>query len=438
MRKSPLDQYLVLPIKKFIEKQTSVGILLIFAALLAMLVANSPLAEAYHHLWEQHIHIGINDFVINKSILHWINDGLMSMFFFLIGLEIKKEILHGELSSFRGALLPLTAGIGGMMMPAIIFSLFNSGTPAIEGWGIPMATDIAFALGLLYLLGDKVPLSLKIFLTAIAVIDDLGAVLIIALFYTSDISLLNLGIAAVFLSILVFANYIGVRNTIFYMIVGIGGLWLAILLSGVHATIAAVLAALAIPNSRIVDPPLFLRKVKLWAFQITKNEDPELTSSNVETGVIIEKFALLTKEATPPLQRLENGLTNFVNFVVLPLFAFANAGVTINADSFGFFLSPITIGIILGLIIGKFCGIVFFTRLLCAIKICKLPKGVTWKHIYGVGCLGGIGFTMSLFITELAFDKPEMLTQAKIGILTASILAGIIGYNYLNWVSKRK
>jgi len=438
MKKSPLDQYLVLPIKNFIEKQTSVGILLIFSALLAMIVANSPLAEGYHSFWKQHIHIGLNDFVINKSILHWINDGLMSMFFFLIGLEIKKEILHGELSSFRGALLPLTAGIGGMMMPAIIFSLFNSGTPAIGGWGIPMATDIAFALGLLYLLGDKVPLSLKIFLTAIAVIDDLGAVLIIALFYTSDISLLNLGIAAIFLSVLILANYIGVRNTYFYMIVGIGGLWLAILLSGVHATIAAVLAALAIPNSRTIDTPLFLRKVKLLSFKINKNEDPNLTSSDEDTGVIIEKFALLTKEATPPLERLESGLSNFVNFVVLPLFAFANAGVTIDAESFGFFLSPITLGIVLGLIIGKFCGIVLFTRLLCAIKLCKLPKGVTWKHIYGVGCLGGIGFTMSLFITELAYDQPEMLTQAKIGILTASILAGIIGYNYLNWVSKRK
>ncbi|MCL6217369.1 Na+/H+ antiporter NhaA [Zunongwangia pacifica] len=439
MKKSPLDQYLVLPVKNFIEKQTSVGILLICAAVLAMIIANSPLSEIYHSLWEQHIYIGINDFVINKSVLHWINDGLMSMFFFSIGLEIKKEVLHGELSSFRGALLPLIAGIGGMIIPAIIFSLFNNGTPAIGGWGIPMATDIAFALGLLYLLGDKVPLSLKVFLTAIAVIDDLGSVLVIALFYTSEISFYNLGIAAIFLGILILANYIGIKNILFYMLVGFGGLWLAVSLSGIHATIAAVLAAFAIPNTSTIKTPLFLRKIKSLSFQITKNENPKkLSKHSEETEVIIQKISLLTKEAISPLQRLEYGLYRFINFFVLPIFAFANAGVTINTNSFNFFLSPITLGIIIGLIIGKFCGIVLFTRLLVAIKLCKLPKGVNWKHIYGVGCLGGIGFTMSLFVTELAYDDPTMLTQAKIGILTASILAGFIGYSYLNSISKTK
>jgi NhaA family Na+:H+ antiporter len=441
MKKTQLDRYLVLPVKHFIEKQTSVGLLLIFSAILAMVVANSPLAEYYHTFWKQYIYVGFNDFVIKKNVLHWINDGLMSMFFFLIGLELKKEIMHGELSSIKGALLPIGAGIGGMLFPALIFLYFNSGTPAIDGWGIPMATDIAFALGLLYLLGDRVPLSLKVFLTAIAIIDDLGAVLIIAFFYTSEISTFNLGMGAVFMSILLTANYIGIRNTLFYTVVGIGGLWMAIMLSGVHATIAAVLAAFAIPTSRRIDTPLFLRKVKLLSFQIRKQQKlAEINNEDTSEKVTntMEKFASLTEEATPPLQRLEHALHSFVSFVVLPIFAFANAGVTIDSQSFAFIQSPLALGIIFGLLIGKFVGIVFFTRIMVWLKLCKLPKGVNWKHVYGVGFLAAIGFTMSLFITELAYVEEDMLIQAKIGILTASLIAGLIGFFYLKTVGNKK
>ncbi len=439
MKKSNIDVYFLLPVKNFIEKQTSVGLLLIFSAVLAMVVANSPLAEYYHNFWKQYIHLGFNDSVIKKSILHWINDGLMSMFFFLIGLELKREIMHGELSSLRGAMLPIAAGIGGMLFPALLFLYLNAGTDAAGGWGIPMATDIAFALGILYLLGDRVPLSLKVFLTAIAIIDDIGAVLVIAFFYTSEISMANLGMGALFLGVLLTANYMGIRNTLFYTIVGIGGLWMAVMLSGVHATIAAVLAAFCIPTSRKIDTPLFLRKVKSLVYQIRKQEKiaivKEIDTSDAITNTM-EKFSSLTEEATPPLQRLEHALHSFVSFVVLPLFAFANAGVTLDSGSFGNLQTHLAMGIVFGLLLGKFFGIVLFTKLMVVFKICKLPKGVQWKHVYGIGFLGAIGFTMSLFITELAFDSEEHLVQAKIGILTASLIAGLIGFFYLKWISR--
>ena len=450
MKKSNLDIYLLLPIKGFIEKQTSVGLLLIFSAILAMIVANSPLAEQYHAFWKQYIHIGFNDAVISKNLLHWINDGLMSIFFFMVGLELKREIIQGELSTLRGAALPVAAAAGGMLFPALIYYFFTAGSSAVSGWGIPMATDIAFALGLLYLLGDKVPLTLKVFLTALAIVDDLGAVLVIALFYTADISMYNLAMGGFFLLILFTANYIGIRNTIFYAIVGIGGLWMAVMLSGVHATIAAVIAAFAIPSSKRINAPLFLRKVELLSYQIKNqlklqkkredefgDEEKEEDEDKDKITNMIEKFSSLTIDATPPLQRLEHALHPLVSFVVLPLFAFANAGVTLTSESFSFLQSPVTIGVVSGLILGKFIGVVLFTRIMVFLKISQLPKGVTWKHVYGLGILAGIGFTMSFFITELAFTEEDFRIQAKMGILLASLLAGITGYFYLWFISKK-
>ena len=441
MRKSNIDVYVLLPIKNFIEKQTSVGISLIISTILAMGIANSPLATLYHDFWRQEIFIGLNDFVISKSLLHWINDGLMSMFFFLVGLELKKEVINGELSSFRKAALPVAAALGGMLIPALIYIFFNYGADSSSGWGIPMATDIAFALGILYLLGDKVPVSLKIFLTAIAIADDLGAVLVIAFFYTEQISIQSLGIGFFFFLILILANYIGIRNTLFYAVMGIGGLWLATMLSGIHATIAAVMAAFAIPTGKKIDTPIFLRKVKLLSYHIRnqlKKSNPSALKNQENVSNTIEKFSLLTQDATPPLQRLEHALQPFVSFVVLQLFAFANAGVRFTSDSFSYFLKPVSLGIIFGLIFGKFIGIVLFTRLMVAFKISKLPKQVQWKHIYGVGMLGAIGFTMSLFITDLAFNTETYMNQAKIGILSASIIAGVLGYFYLRIIRDKK
>lgn len=404
MKKSTLEIYLLLPIKNFIERQTSVGLLLIFSAILAMIVANYPLAEGYHNFWKQYVHLGFNDYLIRKNLLHWINDGLMSMFFFLVGLELKREIIQGELSKIRAAMLPIAAAVGGMVFPALIYYYFTAGTQAVSGWGIPMATDIAFALGILYLLGDKVPLSLKVFLTALTIVDDLGAVLVIAFFYTSEVSMESLALGLFFLFILIAANKTGIRNTMFYAVMGIGGLWLAILLSGVHATIAAVLAAFAIPTSKKINTPLFLRKVK-WLTnemkEIRLNKKKSEPETEQEISHSIEKFSSLAEDATPPLQRLEHALHPFVSFVILPIFAFANAGVTITADSLQFFHSPVALGVILGLILGKFLGVVIFTRLLVFFKICKLPKGVGSHRLYDVliyhrtgipgGCLHGTG-----------------------------------------------
>jgi len=440
MKKSSLDLYLLLPINNFINKQTSVGILIIISATLAMIIANSPYADIYHNFWKQELLVGFNKDILNKTILHWINDGLMSIFFFLVGLELKKEIMSGELSSFRKAILPIFAAIGGMIFPALIFYYFNFGLDSIKGWGIPMATDIAFALGVLYLLGNRVPLSLKIFLTAIAVIDDLGAILIVAFFYTSEIMLNNLAMGGVFLTVLILANYVGIRNPIFYAIAGIGGLWMAIMLSGVHATIAAVLAAFAIPTSKKINTPLFLRKVKLLSYKIKQKLTSKSSNKNKtedEITNLIEKFSLLTQDATPPLQRLEYGLHSFVSFIILPIFAFANAGVTLDSNSFNYLFSDLAIGILLGLLVGKFLGIVLFTKLMVFFKISKLPPNVKWKHVCGIGFLGAMGFTMSLFITELAFENDILLIQAKIGILSASIIAGLIGYFYLRYISRK-
>ncbi|SKB31848.1 Na+:H+ antiporter, NhaA family [Salegentibacter holothuriorum] len=434
MKKTRLDIYLLLPIKNFIEKKTSVGLVLIFSALLAMIVANSPLADAYHNLWKQYIHLGINDFIIRKNLLHWINDGLMSIFFFMIGLELKREILQGELSSIKKSMLPIGAAIGGMLFPALIFFYFNNGLDSVSGWGIPMATDIAFALGILYLLGDRVPLPLKVFLTAIAIVDDLGAVLVIAFFYTSDISIQSLAIAGVFILILAAANLIGIRNTLFYAVMGIGGLWLAILLSGVHATIAAVLAAFAIPNTKKINTPLFLRKSKLLGYEIQeefRNRKKNPKESEEHITLTIEKFSSLTEDATPPLQRLEHALHPFVSFVILPLFAFANAGVSLGETSFDSVVSPVMLGVVGGLIFGKFIGVVLFSKLMVWFKIAALPQKVKWKHVYGIGFLAAIGFTMSLFITDLAFENENYMSQAKIGILLASLMAGLTGYFYL-------
>ncbi len=439
MKKSNLEVYLLLPIKNFIEKKTSVGVSLIISTVLALAIANSPLANFYHDFWEQEIYLGLNEFLISKSLIHWINDGLMSMFFFLVGLELKKEILYGELSTPRKAILPVAAALGGMLFPALIYFLFNSGSDSFSGWGIPMATDIAFALGILYLLSDTVPVALKIFLTAIAIADDMGAVLVIAFFYTEEISIQSLGIGLFFLLILIMANYIGIRNMLFYAVMGIGGLWLAVMLSGIHATIAAVLAAFAIPTSKKINTGLFLRKAKIMSGRIRnlmQRTYVPVSKNQEEVSNTIEKFSLLAQDATPPLQRIENSLQPFVNFIVLPLFAFANAGVSFNSESLSYFLTPISLGIILGLIFGKFFGIVLFTKLMVGMKISSLPKKVEWNHIYGVGLLGAIGFTMSLFITELAFENQAYLDQAKIGVFSASLLAGILGFFYLKRINR--
>ncbi len=440
---TPAEKWIANPINRFINKSTSGGIVLFIAALFAIFMANSPWAEQYMGFWENNmVAIGFNeDFYLNHSLKEWVNDGLMAIFFFVVGLELKRELSTGELSSPKKAMLPIIAAIGGMVFPALIYTFFNGGTDAAHGWGIPMATDIAFALGVLFILGDKVPTSLKVFLTALAIADDLGAVLVIAIFYTSDLSLLNLGLGFGFFGLLLISNLIGIKNTIYYAIIGIGGIWLAFLLSGVHATIAAVLAAFAIPSTARVNEGFFVHKMNELRNRF-KAIDPEDKMPNLtgEQMYIMEDMRKLTKDALPPAIRLEHGMHSFVSFFVMPVFALANAAIPISLGEGGA-ISYVTVGVALGLIVGKVIGVSGLTALLLKLKVVEKPEGMTYMNLLGVGFLAAIGFTMSLFVTELAFDiniHPEFPGEAKLGILIASGLGGIIGFALLSMSSKRK
>lgn len=428
MRKTTIDTWVIEPIGQFINNSTTSGIVLFASAMLALILANSPWSEAYHHIWEHQFSIGYDEYVISKTLHHWINDGLMAVFFFVIGLELKREVIAGELSNPKDALLPLLAGLGGMAAPALLFLVFNPSGPARDGWGIPMATDIAFALGILYMLGDRVPKSLKIFLTALAIADDLGAVLVIAFFYTSDVSLFSLGVGAAFMGILIAANLLGVRSPVFYGIVGIGGLWLAFLMSGIHATVAGVLAALTIPADVKVQDRTFVREIRRLTREFEEAKPNDVSLVTKEQLHILDEIRYYSKAALTPLQRLEHGMHPLVAFVVMPVFALANAGVSFSGNFASNLGSYVTLGIILGLVVGKFIGIVGITKGAVALKIAQLPDGATWRHIYGAGLLAAVGFTMSLFITELAFKDPQLILQAKFGILIASLIGGTAGY----------
>ncbi|HUN04927.1 MAG TPA: Na+/H+ antiporter NhaA, partial [Niabella sp.] len=367
---------------------------------------------------------------LEYNLHHWINDGLMAVFFFVVGLELKREIVAGELSNPRKALLPIAAAIGGMLVPALIYLGFNPTGEVHSGWGIPMATDIAFALGVLYLLGNKIPLSLKVFLTALAIVDDLGAVLVIAFFYTSDISIANLILGLAFLLVMYLGNKMGVRSILFYAIIGIIGVWTTFLLSGVHATIAAVLAAFTIPADVKIKEGLYVSEIKRDAD--SNNEIPTLTNEQLH---LLDEIKEDTDRAIPPLQKLEHAMHPLVTFIIIPIFALANAGVSfldINLNEL--FSTNVALGVCLGLLIGKVLGVVGFTWLCIKLKIAPLPTGMNIKNLFGLSLLAAIGFTMSLFITSLAFTHEVYMTQAKIGIFVASIIGGILGY----WILKNQ
>lgn len=436
MQTSPIDRWVINPIQKFINNSTTSGIVLFSSAFLAILISNSPWSEDYHHLWELDFSIGFNGHFITKNLHHWINDGLMAIFFFVVGLELKREIIGGELKNPKNAILPIAAAIGGMLLPALIYLFFNSSGATSDGWGIPMATDIAFALGVLYLLGDKVPLSLKVFLTALAIVDDIGAVLVIAFFYTSDINFISLATGGVFMLILIFSNMLGVRNTVYYAIIGIGGLWLAFLMSGVHATIAAVLAAMTIPADVKVSEKIYTEKLQqlIAKFQKAKpNNNPTVTNIQLH---IIEDIRIYSKRALTPLQRLEHSMHPFVAFVVMPIFAFSNAGVVLSGDMFAQLNTSVFYGVFLGLILGKVLGVFGLVYLLVKLRWVSLPDGMNNTHLLGVGFLASVGFTMSLFIGGLAFVDKEYIAQAKMGVLFASIVASFIGYFIIKYASR--
>ena len=383
------------PFQEFFRLESASGILLAGFTLLALIWANSPWKESYEAVWNTEVSIGLSSARLSKSLLHWINDGFMTVFFLLVGLEIKRELLIGELAEIKKATLPIAAALGGMVVPALIYIAINHQTSTVSGWGVPMATDIAFSLGVLTLLGKRVPYQLKIFLTAFAIVDDLGAVLVIAIFYTSEISFIALGATVAVFATLLVLNKAGVRRLLPYLLLGLL-LWLAVLKSGVHATIAGVMLAMTIPARRHSEQ---------------NEKDTEGT----------------------PLQTLEHALHPWVSFIIMPVFALSNAGVGLSGQLLSTILHPVGLGTILGLLLGKQIGITLFSWLAVRTGIASLPSSVRWLHVYGASLLGGIGFTMSLFIAVLAFGEGHLLSIAKIGVLIASGLAGTVG-----WIVLRK
>lgn len=420
---------LIRPFAEFFRREASSGIILLASSILALLVANSDFgfARYFPELWQSKVSLGINSFVLEKTLSHWINDGLMALFFLIIGLEIKREILEGELASIQQAALPLVCALGGMIMPALVFAVFNRNTPTAGGWGIPMATDIAFALAIVNLLGDRVPLSLKIFLTALAIVDDLGAVLVIAVFYTNDLQLSYLALAGVVWAILMFINKLGVRNLIMYLLLGLV-LWYAMLQSGIHATIAGVMLAVTVPfRIRYSRPEL----ITLIAGRLTGLLDT-VAAPDVSAREVSEELEDLNGRISSPAQRLEHYLHGMVAFFVVPLFAFCNTSLVIDTDTISQLNEPLAIGIMAGLLLGKSVGVVLFAWLAIQFKMASLPPGVSWRQLIGVSLLAGIGFTMSIFITLLAFDgRPDEQAVAKLAILLVSIVAGVAGYTLL-------
>jgi len=382
---SPRFLDLFRPLASFIRHETFGSFLLILASVAALVWANSAARDGYVGLWETPIAVGIGPWEIRESLLHWINDLAMAFFFLLVGMEIKRELVSGELDTPSKALLPVLAAMGGMLVPAALYAAVARGGEAASGWGIPMATDIAFALGVLRLLGKRVPIGLFAFLAALAIIDDLGAILVIAIFYSSTISWTALGAAAAFTLVLVAFNAGGVRRPGLYVLVGLP-IWLALFASGIHATIAGVIVGFCIP-------------------------------------------ARFAGGQDAPLQTLEHAINPYVSYLVVPLFALANAGVTLVGASPALLLEPAALGVIVGLVAGKPIGIIGATLLAVRLRITQLPTGVTRRHLVGAGLLGGIGFTMSLFVAGLGFQEGSLIhTEAKVGILTASIVAGVIGF----------
>ncbi|MBT4365473.1 MAG: Na+/H+ antiporter NhaA [Desulfobacteraceae bacterium] len=424
------------PFQEFFKKIVNGSLLLSIAAIVAIIWAN--VSASYGSFWATELSLNIGDMHISKSLVHWIDEALMTLFFFTVGLEIKREVIVGELSSLKKALLPVSAAIGGMVFPAVIYAAFNYNTDTANGWGIPMATDIAFSLAILAVLGKRVPLGTRIFLTAFAIADDLGAVVIISIFYTKAISWGFLLGALFLLCSIAIANYLWIRHTLVYALLGIG-VWICVLYSGVHATVAGVLVAFLIPSKGKDDTQTFIDKVNSYIndFQC-QGECGHTILLNKNHQNAVQSIEIACHEVETPLRRLEYALNPWVAFLILPLFALANSGITLgNIDVAGSVTHPVMLGIMFGLVLGKPIGIIFFTYLSVKILKTDLQQGVRWIHIIGASFLGGIGFTMSLFISGLSFVDHEIIELAKFSIVLSSIISAIAGlgflwYGYLN------
>jgi NhaA family Na+:H+ antiporter len=421
------------PLERFLQRATAGGVVLIVTTAITLALATWLGSDTLHHFWEQELALAAGTgFELRMSLHHWINDGLMTLFFLLVGLELKREILVGELASLREATLPIVAALGGMVVPALIYAAGNGGTPAASGWGIPMATDIAFAVGILVLLGTRVPRNLIIFLMALAIADDLGAVLVIALFYTPDLNLAALGSAALLLGLMLLLNRGGVRRPLPYVLLGLL-LWYAVLTSGIHATIAGILLSLAIPSLSRYSPQHFDdRIVELHAaFREEDYAEGNAPLSNQRMAEVAAAMEHTAEAVQSPLLRIEHGLHPWVTFLVIPVFALANAGIDLGSVRLEHLLQSVTVGIVLGLALGKFLGISVFSWVAVRLGIARLPAGVSWAQLTGAAWLGGIGFTMSLFISQLAFAEALYMEQAKLGILLGSFLSAVIGLGWL-------
>jgi len=427
------------PFEHFLHAQTTTGIVLMFMTVLALILANTPMTEAYSHLFHTKIDFTVGSWQLSHTLHHWINDGLMAIFFFMVGLEIKREILVGELSNIKVAILPILAAIGGMILPALIYTAINYGTDSAVGWGIPMATDIAFAISALVLLGNRVSPALVTFLVALAIVDDLGAVIVIAVFYTDQIQFLPLGLAGFSFLILVLFNRVGIHMILPYFIVGLF-MWFFMLESGVHATIAGVIAAMAIPSKPKRTPTDFTMHTKNLLDEYDNYPIATDNTMHEKQKAILLNITDNIDSVGSPSARLEHALHLPVALIVIPLFALANAGISIDFSSIGeTIISPVSLGIIAGLVVGKVMGIAGVAWVAIKLGIAKLPENSTMSQVFGVAFLGGIGFTMSIFVADLAFlGNDVFIFQAKVGILAASLFAGIFGFVWLKYIAKQK
>lgn len=426
------------PFEHFLHAQTTTGMVLMAMTVLALVLANSPLAEVYGHFFHTKIDFTVGTWALSHTIHHWINDGLMAIFFFIIGLEIKREVLVGELSNIKVAILPILAAIGGMILPALIYFGVNFGGDGAGGWGIPMATDIAFAISALVLLGKRVSTALVTFLVALAIVDDLGAVLVIAIFYTEQIQFLPLALAGGTFVLMILFNRFGIRAILPYFIVGLF-MWFFMLESGVHATIAGVIAAMAIPSKPKRAPHDFANKTKALLNEYVSYPACDEYILHERQKAILHNIQDSIDSVQSPAAKLEHQLHLPIALVIIPLFALANAGIAIDFSSIGETIqTPVSFGIILGLILGKVLGIFGVSWLAIQYKIAVLPEGATMSQLFGVAFLGGIGFTMSIFVADLAFvGNDGLIFQAKVGILAASLFAGLFGYIWLRFIAKK-
>ena len=436
---APLIDRMLAPFQRFVHTESASGVVLLACTAVALVWANSPWAASYEHLWETELTLGLGPWTARGTLHHLINDGLMAVFFFLVGLEIKREMLAGELASVRRAALPIAGALGGMIAPALLYASLNAGRAGEPGWGVPMATDIAFALGVLALLGDRIPAGVRVFLAALAIVDDIGAVLVIAAFYSGGIAWNALLSAGALVLLAVGANIAGVRRPWAYAAIGLL-LWGAVLSSGIHATIAGVLLAMTIPSRTRIDEGRFLARARRALSRFEVGHEPGASPlTDPENQAAVQQLERLAEQLQPPLLRLEHSLHGVVAFGIMPLFALANAGVPLGlAQLEGGESTAVAAGIALGLLVGKPVGITLLAWAAVRLGVASLPHGVNWRLIVGAGMLGGIGFTMALFIAGLAFaNSPALLVAGKLGILGASLVAGLAGWFALRGGSRQ-